>query len=210
VLPPVELAEARFFADAGAAVERRLVAERSLTVHKNAELRLCSRPGETLEEFASRCDEAAQARADAAAATVRDRLERQADRLRRAIEEARIRAEELEAEEKARAGRELLAGVGSVLGALLGGRSRARAIARGAERAMRSRAAGSRTWEAQARASRKEAELEALEQEILDEVRRIDAEWDAKGRAIEEVEVGLEAADVEVAEVALLWVPRAP
>jgi hypothetical protein len=209
VLPGVTLSEGSFFEDAGDAVARSLVAGRTLAVRRNAALKLFSRPGETAEQFAARCDEAAQQRADAEAGKIRARLEAQADRLRRAIEEAQIRAEELEQDERARANRDLVAGVGSVLGALLGGRSRARSIARAAERAMRSREAGSRTWGAQARASRKQAELEALELEILDEVQRIDAEWDARAREVDEVEVGLEASDVKVVETALLWVPRA-
>jgi hypothetical protein len=51
--------------------------------------------------------------------------------------------------------------------------------------------------------------LEELEQEILDDVAAIDAEWDEKGREIEPVEVRLESADVRIDELALVWVPTA-
>jgi hypothetical protein len=54
-----------------------------------------------------------------------------------------------------------------------------------------------------------EEALAELEQEILDEVAEIDAKWDAKAREVEAVEVRLEAADVRVVDLTLVWVPTA-
>jgi hypothetical protein len=52
-----------------------------------------------------------------------------------------------------------------------------------------------------------EADLEELEQEILDEVAEIDERWAERAEAIETVPIRLEAADVRIVETALVWVP---
>jgi hypothetical protein len=130
-----------------------------------------------------------------------------ADKLERALEEARLRVEELEDEERARTKRDLIAGAGAVLGALFGGRRATRSITRAAERAAGGRRSRS-TFNAQLRASRKQQELEELEQQILDEVAEIDARWREAAEGIDTLEVGLEAADVKAVHTALVWVRR--
>ena len=84
-----------------------------------------SRPGETPEDFAARCDAAAQERADAESAKIRDRLEAKRDRLEKALAQAQRRVEELDTDTRSRQATELIAGAGAVLGALLGGRQHA-------------------------------------------------------------------------------------
>ncbi|MEZ5099955.1 MAG: DUF87 domain-containing protein [Thermoleophilia bacterium] len=205
-LPGVPLAQSTFFKQAGRDAQARVVESRSLHLFRNPALKLYSRPGETEEQFLGRCDEAAQREADAEAAKLKDRLGAKADRLRNAIADAEARVHELEEQERREANRDLIAGAGAVLGALFGGRRRNRDIARAAERVV-SRGSD-RTFQAQAKAARAQTELAELEQEILDQCARIDAEWDENGRAIEPLEIGLERADVKVAEVALVWIPR--
>jgi ElaB/YqjD/DUF883 family membrane-anchored ribosome-binding protein len=216
VAPGLSLADEAFFRDAAKAIERRVADLRTLTVHRNRPLRLVSRPGETEEQFAARAQEAAQAKADEQTAKIRDRLEAKRDRLEAALEQARRRAEELETEQKSRATTELLAGAGAVLGVLLGGRGRSRAIARAggaigsaASRRGRTTRAGERKRTAEEKIETTELSLEELEQEILDEVAEIDAAWDAKAEEIEPVEVRLEKSDVRLVELALVWVPTA-
>jgi hypothetical protein len=46
-----------------------------------------------------------------------------------------------------------------------------------------------------------------LEQELLDEVAEINARWEDKAVDIETVPIRLEATDVRVAELAVVWVP---
>ena len=208
VLPDAPVTTQKFFKSAAAELERRLIAERKLELQANRALKLYSRPGEGNEEFELRCDAAAQDRADEETARIRTRFEKRATTLQRAIDEARLRVEELESEERARANRDLIAGAGEVLGALFGGRRRTRSIARAAERAVGSRTGKSRSWSAQVRASKKQAELAELEQQILDEVADIDAKWTGLAAEIETIEVGLEAADVRATQTALVWVPR--
>jgi hypothetical protein len=213
VLTSAPIGEAKFFRDAASQIGRHLVDSRTLEVQKNASLKLFSRPGETPEQFAQRCDEAAQAAADREAAKIRDRLEAKKKRLAAALEQAQRRVEELSEDERSRKQHELLAGAGAVLGALLGGRRNVRSIARTipgiSSRRGTSARAGARTQTASDKAATLQDDLTQLEQEILDEVARIDAEWGERARDVETVEIRLEATDVRVVETALVWVPGA-
>ena len=216
VLPSVKLDEASFFRDAARQIQRRLTDTETLELLRNAELDLYSRPGETQEQFAARADEAAKAAADVETAKIRDRLETKRDRLERALETARRRAEEASTEQTSRRSTELLSGLGSVVGVLLGGKADTRTIARAgralggaaSRRGMTTRAA-ERKRSAEEKVDLAETDLEELEQEILDEVAEIDEKWAAKADAIETVPVRLEAADVRVVETTLVWVPTA-
>ena len=216
VLPAAPIAEERFFRDAQRAIQQRLVDLRTLELFHNPALKLYSRPGETEAEFLARADEAAQAKADEETARIRDRLEAKQDRLEAALETARRRAEELASEQKSRWTTEVIAGAGSVLGVLLGGRASTRTIARAgravggaASRRGMSDRAGERRRTAEEKIEATEEALDELEQEILDEVAEIDAKWDDAGRAIETVELRPETSDVRVVELALVWVPTA-
>ena len=216
VLPSVALDKASFFRDAAREIQRRLTDTETLELMRNAELGLYSRPGETEEQFAPRADEAAKAKADEETAKIRDRLEAKRDRLERALETSRRRVEEAATEQSSRKSTELLSGLGSVVGVLLGGKADTRTIARAgralggaaSRRGMTTRAS-ERKQSAEEKVELAETELEELEQEILDEVAEIDEKWAQKGEAIETVPVRLEAADVRVVETTLVWVPTA-
>ncbi len=214
VLPSVPLEQASFFRVAAREIQRRLTDTQTLELLRNAELKLYSRPGETEEQFAARADEAAKAKADAETAKIRDRLEAKRDRLERALETARRRVEEAGTEQSSRRSTELLSGLGSVVGVLLGGKADTRTIARAgralggaaSRRGMTTRAA-ERKRGAEERVELAETDLEELEQEILDEVAEIDDAWAAKAEAIETIPIRLESTDVRVVETALVWVP---
>jgi len=212
---PAEIGD-EFLRGARTAIQRRAVDAQSLTISRNRELKLYSRPGESREAFAARADEAAQSGADREAAKIRDRLEAKRERLEKALETARRRAEELQADQKTRTTTELLAGAGTVLSVLLGGRGRARTIARAggaigtaaSRRGMTVRAAERRRT-AEAKAAAAEQTLEELEQELIDEIAEIDADWAAKADELDEIEIRLESPDVRVVELNLVWVPTA-
>ena len=216
VLPSVPLDKAAFFRDTAREIQRRLTATQTLELLRNAELDLYSRPGETQEQFAARADEAAKAAADAETAKIRDRLEAKRDRLERALDTARQRVEQASVEQSSRQSTELLSGLGSVVGVLLGGKADTRTIARAgralggaaSRRGMSTRAA-ERKESAEEKAELAEADLADLEQEILDEVAEIDEKWAAKADAVETVPIRLEAGDVRVVQTTLVWVPTA-
>jgi hypothetical protein len=214
VLPAVPLDDERFFREAARDVQRRLADRQALELFRNRELDLYSRPGETQEQFAARADEAAKAAADAQAAKIRDRLESKRERLERALETARRRLEEAGTEQSSRRSTELLSGLGSVVGVLLGGKADTRTIARAgralggaaSRRGMTTRAA-ERKRGAEEKVELAETDLEELEQELLDDVAELDESWAAKAEAIETVSIRLESSDVRVVETALVWVP---
>jgi hypothetical protein len=214
VLPGVPLDDAAFFRDASREIQRRLADTQTLELLRNAELEIYSRPGETAEQFAARADEAAKSRADAETAKIRDRLETKRDRLERALDTARQRVEQASVEQTSRRSTEILSGLGSVVGVLLGGKADTRTIARAgralggaaSRRGMSTRAA-ERKESAEEKVELAEADLAELEQEILDEVAEIDEKWAEKAEAVETVPIRLEAADVRVVETTLVWVP---
>lgn len=213
VLPGAPVAEASFWKGVERDVRRRLVDGRALELRRNGALKLVSRPGETPEDFARRCDEAADVAADAEAAKIRDRLEARRNRLQAALAEAQRRVEQLETDVKTRQAGELVAGAGAVLGALLGGRRSARSIGGALSSAASRRGVSTRTAARREAAEEKVAEkqdaLAALEQEILDEVAEISERWDAAAAEVETVAIRLEATDVRVLETRLVWVPSA-
>ena len=181
VLPAAPIGEAKFFTSTAKEIQRHLVDRRALELQRNTTLKLVSRPGESPDDFAARCDAAAQERADAESAKIRDRLEAKRDRLEKALAQAQRRVEELDTDTRSRQASELIAGAGAVLGALLGGRRSTRSMASAVSGAASRRGMTARTAERRETASAKvEAttdELARLEQEILDEVAEIDERW---------------------------------
>jgi DNA helicase HerA-like ATPase len=216
VLPAVPLDRPAFFRDAARDIQRRVADTRTLELFRNRELDLHSRPGETRDAFAARAEEAGKAAADQQAAKIRDRLESKRDRLERALETARRRVEEAGTEQSSRRSTELLSGLGSVVGVLLGGKADTRTIARAgralggaaSRRGMTTRAA-ERRRSAEEKVDLAEQDLEEIEAEILEEVAELDESWAAKAAAIETVAIRLESSDVRVVETALVWVPTA-
>jgi len=211
VLPAAPLGEAKFFAQASKDVQARLVANRALEVFRNKQLKLTSRPGEAEDAFLVRCDEAGQACADEETVKLTRRLEAKQDRLQNALALSQRRVEELDTQTKSRQANELITGAGAVLGALFGGKRSARSITSAvgsvASKHGQSATSSERRDTAEAKAQQTTDDLAQLEQEILDEVAAIDDKWKAVAEAVETVAIRLEATDVRVTDVRLVWVP---
>ena len=211
VLPGAKIGESSFFRDAERDVKRHLVDARPLELLRNRELKLVSRPGETPEQFAERCDQAAQEAEDAEAAKIRDKLEAKQDKLEQALELARRRVEELDADARADQADDFVAGAGELLGALLGGRRSTRSITTALGRATSGTSvrAAERRETALTKVQHAQDTLAELELEIAEELQEIDAEWTEKAAAIETVSIRAEATDVRVLDLRLVWVPTA-
>ena len=211
VLPQATVSEARFFAQTAKDIQRHLVERRLLELQRNRALKLVSRPGESPDDFAQRCDAAAQERADAEAAKIRDRLEAKRDRLDKALAQAERRVEELDTDTRTRQANELVSGAGAVLGALFGGRRSTRSMATAIGGAASRRGMTARTAERKQTAEEKvdatKDDLAQLEQEILDEVADIDERWKATAAEVDTLTIRLESTDVRVLETRLVWVP---
>jgi hypothetical protein len=211
VLPQAPIAESKLFTAAAKDIQARLVAGRALELFRNRELKLFSRPGESQADFLKRCDEAGQAKADAEAAKIRDRLEAKEERLQKALELAQRRVEELDTQTRSRQAGTLISGAGAVLGALFGGKRSARSISNAvgsvASKGGQAMTSSQRRGTAQAKVEQTADELQQVEQEILDEVAEIDEKWRAVAESVETVAIRLEATDVRVTETRLVWVP---
>jgi hypothetical protein len=211
LLPAAPIGQVSFFKSAENEIKRRLVDKQALEIFRNRTLKLASRPGESEEEFRQRCDAAAQVEADRETAKITARLKAKQDRLESALAQAQRRVEELDVEAKSRATNELVAGAGAVLGAILGGRRSTRSITGAISGASSRRGMTARTEErrrtAEAKVTQETDDLRELEQELLDEVVRIDASWGEKAAGVESASIRLEATDVRVVQLALVWVP---
>jgi hypothetical protein len=211
VLPDAPIKAKTYWSTLQRELVSQLVRARTIEIFANRQLKLFSRAGETKDDFAARCQEAAAAKADEETAKLRDKYETKATSLRDRLQAAQDRAEVLEAEASGRQHEELLSTAGSLLDSFLSGRKRSRSLAtqlRGAAgRRSRSRAAGERLDAAQSKAGSISTQLSDLEADLSDEVLRITGSWGEKAAAIDSVPVSLERTDVQVAQLVLAWVP---
>ena len=200
-----------FYTELSKGVKEHLTAQMAMTVMKNRKLKLWSRPGENSEEFAVRCDEAAQGAADAETEKIRQTLAARIDRVRQAMATAEQKADSARANADNVSQSSTVSTVGSLLGGLLGGGSRTRGMATAARRAMTERdrrdRAQARADEAAARVADKADDLQALSAELQAAVVAIDDKWRAVSDEVEEVRVGLARTDVAITMMALVWVP---
>jgi Helicase HerA, central domain len=181
-----------------------------MEVPVNPDLELYGRPGEDDEAFATRCLQVADERADAEIAKLRDKYEKKATTLRDRIEAAADAAEVAADQQEARERDSLLSSAGSILGGLLGGRSRGGLlgqIGRAAGRTSRATAGASRVEAANNKVSRLQDELEAVEAELAEEITEIDGRWMGLAKNVSRMTISLERTDVKVTQLALAWIP---
>ena len=204
---PYALADARidskrFWSSLSSTLEESMYREGKVTIFKNAPLKLYSRVGEPIEDFAARCEAAADEAADRETAKLRGSYERRLRRIQLAIDKYAAQADA--AAQDARSG-DIDLVTGTVFD-MLTGRRRSRSISS----ATKARRAAQRKVDAATdRVEAKVAEYEVLQEEFQDEVSDLVAAWDEKATDIEEVAIGLEKNDITIADTILVWVPRA-
>lgn len=183
-----------------------LAANHKLKIWKNSGLKLYSRVGEKESEFRARCITAAGEENDKAISSLREKYGARIDRVRDQLATAQRRMSDLEADVASRRQQEVVSGAGDLLGALLGGRRRT-SITRAASRRSQTRRTEARRDRASGAFADKQADLEALEDDLAAEIDAIRTEWDDKAALIEELEIPAEKVDVQVTELKLVWVP---
>ena len=210
VLPPFDV-RASDVRSLAADLKNHLAAQETFQLFTNPEMKLYSRPGETREEFEIRCRNAADDEMDAEAGAIRDKLERKRESIETALAKAEDRVSELEVQAGGRRNAQLIDIGTSVLGGLLGGRSRTRGLASAARRmssSSRQKASTeARLDSARNRVAEKIEDLDELEAELADAILDIEAEWLEKSRIIETLGVPLEKTDINVGDVMLVWIP---
>ena len=204
------LANKTFFSGIETDLKEHLYRSMTMQVPGNADLKLYGRPGETTEQFQLRCARAADDLADAEIAKLRDKYEVQVTKLRDQIAAAEDRIDVLEEESKSKRNSELLSTAGSILGGLLGGKSRGGLLGKlggAAGRRGRTKASEERVDAVENKVERLQESLGDLEHELADEVTEIDARWMAAARAITPIEIPLEKSDIQVTQLVLAWLP---
>ncbi len=204
------LDESRFWKQVERDLVDHLVRSLTMEIPVNRELKLYGRPGEDAEAFTARCLQVADEKADAEIAKLRDKYEKKATTLRDRIEAAADAAEVAADQQRARERDNLLSSAGSILGGLLGGRSRGGLlgqIGRAAGRTSRSTAGGSRVEAAANKVTRLQDELEAVEAELAEELTEIDRRWMGLAKNVTSTAITLERTDVKVTQLALAWIP---
>ncbi len=209
VLPGAPLDRKSWFNSAESAIKDHLYRNRSIEIYKNRSLKLYSRVGEGRDEFAARCDRAAQEAADTEIAKERDSFESKLRRLKEQADTAARQLDDLQEQVTGKRRTEVLDGIGSLLGGLLGGRSTARTMSRASRRRSETRRTEQRRRSTEAKLESKLAEIQDLEEDLYAEVEQINDEWEEKAGDIETLEVGLEKQDIDVVGVTLVWVPVA-
>jgi Helicase HerA, central domain len=214
-LTDADVATKAFWTSIEKAIKDELVRSATVDLAVNTTLKLYGRPGETAADFETRCLKVADDLADAEIATLRDKYESKAKRLRDQIAGLDDKVELLEEEAKGKRNSEFLATAGSVLGGLLGGRKSRGGLLGGllgkagtaANRRGSTKAAGQRVEAAENKRELLTADLEEVEAELATDVIEIDARWMGNAKLIEPMKVGLDATDVKVAQIALVWIP---
>lgn len=205
--PEVGIETKKFWTGLETDLKNHLVGTRKVTVFKNSDLKLYSRPGETREDFTARAAEAAEQAADDALVKMKERYQARIDRARATLARAENRVVELESAASSKQQEELLSGAGDLLGALLGGRKRSNPLGQAARRRSATQTARDRAENAGESLDDERAEVIALEQELAEEIATLTEEQREKASRIEEVEIPLEKTDIRVAELKLVWIP---
>ena len=206
LIPDGAIDSAAYWKSAETAIKDFLYRGQKITIFKNVGLKLYSRAGETQEAFLSRCDEVAQGGADTEAAKLRDKYERRFTTIRNQLAAAERRTEEIGVDLQGAKQKEMIDGASSVINILLGRRS-TRSVTGSARNRGTTRSKEARLRTAQAKADDKYSELQNLEADLVEELEEINDRWEDMGDQIDEIEIGLEKTDIQIAEVALVWLP---
>jgi Helicase HerA, central domain len=211
VLTDAPLDRKTFFTGVEKALVDQLYRTRTMQVMRNPELELVVRAGETPEEFAARCSAAADEGADRDQVALQAKYEGRIAKAREALGAAMDRVVQAEAAETTRRQSDVVAGAGSLLGAVLGGRRSARTMARDMGRVLTGRGrrdeAAQRVRSAENRAHDRQEAVTKLEADLARDLAAIDEKWTAKAAAIEPIEVPLERSDIRVTARCVVWIP---
>lgn len=190
------------------ALEKQVVEEvfrgETEQLFRNTALKLDSRAGEPEATFRDRCQQAAQARADAEIAKLRDKVEAQAKRL----EDRRLRKEDeiarAQGQARAKMASEAASGVEMLFGLFMG---RKRSVASAVGRRMASSNASSRVGQLEDELERIGEEIQQLQAETAAEIGRIQQESFALVGRVEASPVRLKKANVRLDSFGIVWVP---
>jgi DNA helicase HerA-like ATPase len=181
-----------------------LLTNLSLELFVNRDLNLVSNVDESQEAFSQRCRDVVDKMIDKEMEKKKDLYYRRIKRLEDRIEQEKIKISKLEQEHKSKRTEEFISIGESVLGMLLGGRSR-RGFSSAARRRRMTASAASKVKMKKSRLSQLEEDLLRLQEELEDKVADIEDSLYDKADRIEPFEIRLEKNDIIVSQQAILW-----
>ena len=207
MLPDVRLDQKTFYTKARNELADHLYRSRTVTVFRNATLKMYSRVGEDETEFLARCDAAAEDRADEDVAKLKIRYKKRINTAQGHLRTAENRVRELETDVSGRRQDELVRGAGDLIGVFLGGRRRSSGLSQAAARRSRTRKTQERLRSAEDKVAAKVELLDDLEDDLADEFETISNKWQTAASDVTPIEIGLEKSDIHVEDLVLVWIP---
>ncbi|NOX24451.1 MAG: ATP-binding protein [Actinobacteria bacterium] len=205
-IPEADLNKATWFRSAQTKLKDALYRSQTITIFKNAKLKLYSRPGESREDFLKRCDIEAQNRADKAVAAMRDKYDTRFRRAKDVFATAERRVSELEVDVEGSRRLANAYAAESVVGMLFGRKS-ARRLTTSMRKRQATLSKEQRLLSAQDKAEDKWKVMQELEERLGKEVAAANDTWEKVALTVEEIEIGLEKTDISVDEFVLVWIP---
>lgn len=216
ILPDAKIHTKTYFRSAQSAIKEHLYRDSELELFHNASLKLFSRVNESRSDFEQRCQTVADEGADKDADKLRQVLARKIDRVNASIQKSEDKLRELQfdaiSRRKDQRSSQVIDIAGGLLGGLLGGRRSTRSILTGGIR--RSQSKGRMVAKAEERLKTAEnryneliEDREELEDALQEDLFEIQQEWIDKADQIESMSIGLEKTDINIDDVALVWIP---
>jgi len=193
--PAAPISNKAYFEKLKKVVSNELDARQTLSLYRNKQVKLVSRPGEDRDAFATRCETAASELSDSQLAKLTLKFDKRIKKARRDYETAVRSADTAQQQIDDQRGDALM---GLAFDLLSGRRPRASRSSQ--------RTAQTRLRKAEDRIEAKRDLFEDLQRELETEAETIELQWEAKAADIEDLEIGLEKDDIEITDVKLVWI----
>ncbi|MEO1244965.1 MAG: DUF87 domain-containing protein [Pseudomonadota bacterium] len=210
---PAVAGDARKYKSWGSAFKKWVRQNETVTLYRSARFKLASEPGETEGEFRIRLQTAAGEQRDIAVGKLRKRYATKVTTLENRL----MRAQQSIAREKEQSSKKKLDTAISfgtaILGAVLGRKKLSSTTATKIGTAIKT-AGGARkesqdVARAEQTAAKVKTDIEALEQQLADEVAALDTAYDAQTEELKEIVVRAKTTDIHLTVTALVWMPYA-
>ena len=194
-----------FLKSAQSDLKNYLYSNLSLNLLKNKELNIVSEVDETEEAFKIKCREIAERMIDKEVEKLKDKYMKKIDKLEDKIEQEKVRLERLQMDYKAKKSEEWISIGESVLGFVLGSKSR-RALSTAARKRRMTSSTAERIKEKELKVEQLKEDLEKIQSQMEDEIAEIEDKYIDLADDIEEFVVRLEKNDIIISLTAFLWV----
>jgi hypothetical protein len=210
-LPQVKIKNKTFFKEVRKKIKDHIYRNEEIEIFRNPKLKLYSRVSESRDDFATRCQREAAKQSEEDKRKLHERFEKKTRSVQKKIQTAERQLDKAEADASASKRHEAVSGIGSLLSVFFGSKSKSSM----AKKAMRkaggfssrrssSSRASSRVGAAEDKIEDLVEELDSIEGDLIEAIEELDARWLEKAEAIETLEVGLEKADIDIDQLAVL------